>query len=155
MAEISKLSADPEMVKGKWFPFEDDVEFLIAYSETGKFRKKQQKLMMKARLSKGNRDITDLTDQVNVEAAYKTILLDWKGLTEDGKPFEFNLANVKRFLSAPNGALGFILAEANTKGNFQPEQEDEDVDETENEPAKKGALTADKQELKSGAGVGA
>lgn len=149
--DIAKLAADPELAKGKWFPFEDDVEFLIAYGASSKYRKKQQRLLMKARLSRGDRDITEISESVNIETLFKTVLLDWKGLTENGQPFEFTLENAKRFLMAPNGALNFILAEANTKANFQEASDEAEEDDDEPATGKKGTLPADQVALKSGA----
>jgi hypothetical protein len=150
--DISELSADPELAqKGKWFKFEDDVEFLIAFNENKTYRRKQQKAMMKARLSRGGHNIPEITDEMNIESAFGTVLLGWKGLTQNGQPFEFNLKNAKLLLTQPNGALSFILTEAGIKSNFQ---EDEDEDEDETPQPKKEELPADKAELKSGDGVG-
>lgn len=140
--------------EGKWFPHEGATEFKVSYMETPRYEKKLNRLMFAAR--KGGTRITGgPSNALIAEAMFKTILHDWKGLTENGKPFEFNLQNCIKFLSKSKEAREFVQGASATLENFQTEEQKKSASEGRSEDSEEEGEehTSAEADLKSGAPV--
>jgi hypothetical protein len=120
--DIGEVIADESLQEtGIWIPYRDGAEFLIAYSGRKKYRDKLGKVSARARRMNRGRDLgTAEIDSVTVEAMIDTVLLDWKGITKDGKPYTYTKENAEWWLRRSPELRDFIFGEATNLANFQP-----------------------------------
>jgi hypothetical protein len=68
-----------------------------------------------------------IQDKLYIEVIAKTVLLDWGGLTDNGKKLDYNHDNAVKMLTDYPDFLEFIVAEANRLENFKT-QADENLE---------------------------
>jgi hypothetical protein len=59
-----------------------------------------------------------VTQKILIEAMIGTILLDWKGLENDGRPFPYSEDNAREILSQSEVLRDFVSDKAQHIGNF-------------------------------------
>ena len=86
MGNINALRADLDrQVNGHWFAFEDGIELKIARWGNEKFLAAQKEALERHKVLLNAKELTDEQKlDANMEAASRTILLDWRNVEEDG-----------------------------------------------------------------------
>ena len=114
----------------------DGAQFLIAPNNNPAHKRRLDKVRRRyspAKLAKS----MELMEEVAIEAAIGTILLDFRGVTSNGQPLEFNESTARELLKI-EPIRSFLFGESQDIENFQRESE-----------------AADTADLKSGPEVGA
>lgn len=92
---------------GAWFPYQGDVEFLVAKTSNKNWRKQAQAQMAKNKRILDTKDAdgvaTEAADdrmtEIMIDVMAKTILLDWKGeLHLNGEKLPYSHENAKKLL---------------------------------------------------------
>lgn len=85
--------------QGVWQPGPEGSSYLLARSGNKAFNKLMGELVKPHRklIEMGKAD-DDLLTNITAEAVSRTILLDWKGVTDEGKPVPYSQAEAKRRL---------------------------------------------------------
>lgn len=108
--DIAKLhfKTDAEWRKAD-FAWADGAEFLIAPAGNDAFRKKLEQLERpyKKRILRGTLD-QEKRDEIFLTAFAGTVLLDWRGLTDNGQPYPFSEKNAVALMTAAKPLLNEI-----------------------------------------------
>lgn len=85
--------------EGKWFPLSKTAKIKVARSGNDKFVALLRSKMEEAQLDlTAGEESNKLAEAILVDVMAETILLDWKGLTFQGKPAPVTVAQAKQFL---------------------------------------------------------
>jgi len=111
--------------KGSWIDYNDEISFCIASTSNRGYKKAVRETVrnnMKA-IEEETLD-EDGASELLVEIEAKFILIDWKGLLDNGKPFESTLKNKKQLLNDPSyiELRDWINEEAGKIENYRREQ---------------------------------
>tara|TARA_R110000772_G_scaffold45987_5_gene105131 strand:+ start:18152 stop:18547 length:396 start_codon:yes stop_codon:yes gene_type:complete len=103
---------------GVWVDYDDETSFLIRSTECKEYVRAMQKnsRKLKGELAKSMTAARKVTMKCIVEA----IIVDWKGITENGKKLACTPENVERVLQVPS-VRDFIADQATEQANFQRE----------------------------------
>lgn len=119
--ELTKIAIDTGTeISGVWFDYDAEVAFLIARSGNPAHNKALRAAVKphQRRIVAGNLPV-EVSDKIEADVAARTLLLDWRGLTLEGKPFNFSYDNAiilltdKRFAGLKRELLEFADAEEN------------------------------------------
>lgn len=122
--DIAKLATDPKAVDGKWFTF-GDAEFKLAYYNRPDFARQTSKVWK--RYSKHAIDADPALVLVReIEMMAEAVLIDWKGVTNNGEPVEPTKAN-KILLLGHAPFREWVTEQAMKFENFAAEAEAEDA----------------------------
>lgn len=134
---IENFKIDEEKAKGVWVTFDeqDGVAFLLAYGNGKAFAASSAKIGKKYPAHRIQADET-LLHKMTTEVIADCVVLDWKGLDDDGKPFPCTPENKARLLQI-DIFREWIAAQSRDLRNFQA-----------------GATAEDAATLKSGSGMG-
>jgi len=113
MADIKSLALGKEQTEGRWVPYVEDIEFLIARWNNPAHRSKQHKLS-KPHLRQIRKQNTKVGEQVARKAMVGTVLLDWKNIEDNGEPIPFSVEKALEYMTDPayEHLYTFILGEA-------------------------------------------
>lgn len=130
--DFNRFATDTKAeVSGKWFKF-GDAELLIA--RTGNLRYREHlrtKLQMHgAELSRGVIDL-QLNDEILCEVLAETILLDWKGFTENNKECRYSKEKAKEVLLKYKDFRDLVVEKAEAFENFSQTAREEDLGNSE------------------------
>lgn len=122
--DLNSFEMNPAKQAGIWIDY-GDASFLIASAQTPTYKKALRK-----RVAKIPKHLLSSNPEIGEKAAADVmaehVLLDWKGVTKDGKPHKPTAENRRKALDVP--AFGDWVAEqALTIGNYQDEGEADDV----------------------------
>jgi hypothetical protein len=86
-------------LEGVWFPGPDGSSYLVARQGNKNFNKLMAEVAKPHRklIEMGKAD-DELLTEITAEVVSRTILLDWKGVTDDGKPVAYSNEEAKRRL---------------------------------------------------------
>lgn len=86
---------------GTWVTFGGDSMFLIARFGNKKHRELMERLRTphRALIASGRPLPTEIADKMLIDAAAQTILLDWRGVTENGVPVPYSQEKAKEYLT--------------------------------------------------------
>ena len=70
---------------------------------------------------------TELQEQVLVEVIAETVLIDWKGLENAGKPLKYDAKTALDLLKRSRDFRNIVSLAADDVGNFQSEEAEEDA----------------------------
>ena len=130
--ELTELQPDEEKVNGVWIDYGDEASFLIASSESEAYTKAQAKIAKKYPPHKVRKDLKTQTD-IAIEASAQALLLDFKGVTENGKAMKNTIENRRKILQTAE-LRNWIANQATDISNFNAEAETEDVADLKREP---------------------
>lgn len=136
--EIGSIIGDkPKQEEGAWIKFNNEVSFLLVYSDSkvprNFFVSRFSKLRQKAR---GAIPPMEKQQELTLDMLVKHVVKGWKGLTDKGQPFEYNEVNCRKLLEESTVIRDFIAAEAADISNFGGVLDsDEDAGEEEVGPA--------------------
>lgn len=87
-------------VEGVWHDLGDDTSVLVARAGNAKYTEELRKRMKKyqTRLEMKDETMESVAERVLTECMAEFILLDWKGLKEDGKEVSYSVAKCKEIL---------------------------------------------------------
>lgn len=107
--DIKELARDTTKIEaGEWvddLPEMGDLRLKVRGSSSKLYTAKLGALARKATRDERDRHgnvRTDVMIRLMGEAAHETLLLDWDGLTKDGKPFPYDKAIAKEWLTNPD-----------------------------------------------------
>jgi len=147
--DIKAFIADSDKEQqGVWLDYDANkgVAFKIAYIGSSRYDDKLNRIAAAVRRRNRTRVLpASVVLGVTVDAIIDTILLDWKGLENNGQPFEYNAENAKLLLTQSKEIRDFVQVEAAVLENFQATNHESQSAETEGESAH--------EELKSGSGM--
>lgn len=134
---IIDFKIDDEKAKGVWITFdaEEGVEFLLAYGNGKAFASASARIGKKYPAHRIQAD-ESLLHKMTTEVIAEAVVLDWKGLEDNGKPFPCTPENKAKLLQIDT-FREWIAAQSRDLRNYQA-----------------GATAEDAATLKSGSGVG-
>ena len=101
--DLNQLKTDQDKKnEGVWVEIDSSTELLIASNDSADYKrmlKKELRPYQKA-LQLGTLQ-DDIYEKVVVKCMANHILLDWKGLTDDGKPLKYSVDNAIKLLGDP------------------------------------------------------
>ena len=124
---INDLKIVEEKAAGTWFEYGEGAAFLIASNERTAYQRAVTKATRKYPPHKVKNDPAIQTE-IAVAAAAEALLLDFKGLDEDGKAMKNTLENRIKILKVPT-LRNWIADKATDLSNFQSEGEASDIAE--------------------------
>lgn len=87
-------------IEGVWSDIGDGASVKVARAGNSAYIAAIRKLMKPHRLTLRKGSLPDdLADKIGIQAMSETILLDWKGIILDGKPFEYSTTNAVTVLT--------------------------------------------------------
>ena len=97
---FSSFATDETLeTEGKWFPLSKTASIRVARSGNPKYKALIRKKLQEAQLDLATGEEGEqLAENVMVEVMAETILLDWKGLTYQGKEAAYSIEMAKTFL---------------------------------------------------------
>tara|TARA_R110000803_G_scaffold209965_3_gene280587 strand:- start:16165 stop:16563 length:399 start_codon:yes stop_codon:yes gene_type:complete len=124
--DLTELKTDDKTaLEGSWIEY-GDAKFLVRHTNTKAYRKAIQKAG-KGKAPSQLRKNVELQTSFGIEVIVDAVLLDWEGLTKDGKNFPFNRKNAFELLNLSEPIRNFIAEEAQEVANFQQEGEADDA----------------------------
>jgi hypothetical protein len=86
---------------GTWVTFGGDSMFLIARFGNKRHRELMERLRAphRALIASGRPLPNDIADKMLIEAAANTILLNWRGVTENGVPVPYSIDKAREYLT--------------------------------------------------------
>jgi len=123
--DINELKVDATLeTEGRWVPISDDAEILVARLYNPNFNR----VLEAKRKPHGRRVLKDvkLQERLFRETLAETVLLDWKGMTEGGKPIKYSKETALRFLTDVREFANIVTAAADDLENFQKDEEEDD-----------------------------
>jgi hypothetical protein len=129
--DLKQLATNREKDEnGIWMKFED-ADFLIASAHSRRYREalaaQVRKIPQHARQAIGK------MDEATINAMAKGVLLDFRGIEENGKALENTEANRVKILTIPQ-IRDWIADQAQTLANFQQEALAGDIQDMKSEP---------------------
>lgn len=105
---------------GVWIPVSDGIEVLIARAGNQKFQKAYSRLCKPHRnlIRKGLLD-GKTGDRLLVEALSEGILLDWRGIEQDGALLPYSKEAAVKLLAEMKDFADFVAAESQRMENFR------------------------------------
>lgn len=101
--DIRKTFQTDELLEenGTWVTFGGDSMFLIARFGNKKHRELMERLRAphRALIASGRPLPNEIADKMLIDAAAQTILLDWKGVTENGVVVPYSQEKAKEYLT--------------------------------------------------------
>lgn len=127
--DLNELRIDDTLgSEGVWIPYGEDVEFLIASAESPAYKKAVAKHTKRKNPRKVRNDAATM-DAILIESMAEALLLNFKGITDGGKPLKNTLENRKKVLGTSAELRNYIASEAQDVANFQQEGESADADD--------------------------
>lgn len=106
-----------------WIEYDDETKFFIAYSSTDEQEVNMQKLIRKKGFRRTSLEDVNMI-HITCQWLAKHILIDWEGVTKDGKPIEPTYENKYELLRKAKDVRDWISNEARDISNFKAEQDD-------------------------------
>lgn len=98
--ELNQFKVDPSLERdGVWTNLDENAKVLIARTGNSNFQKAYRKIPSGIRRMMENETLSDeLASQTMAELMSKTILLDWDGISENGKELKYSVETAKVML---------------------------------------------------------
>lgn len=122
--DLTSFKTDPTKQNGTWIEY-GDARFLIASAYAPEYKKALRKRMAKipGHLLKSQ---PALAEKAAADTMATHVLLDWEGVTDNGKPTEPTPENRRAALDIP-AFSDWVAEQAMNLGNFQAEGDADDV----------------------------
>lgn len=113
-------------LEGVWEPINEEASVKIARIGNDRYTKLFQKLMRPYRKQVRRGTMPDKkAEEIYNQVIAETVLLDWKGLTEDDKPLEYSVENAIRLLTEYKDFKDLVVDAAEAMETFQKEEIEE------------------------------
>jgi len=117
--------------EGTWFVYDEDVQFLVARKNNPKYRSaisKGYRENERVISSNTNTDRAEkVSEQLMLEALANYVLLDWKGMVENGKPIEYTPGRAMSVLEEHDDLRKEIEEYADNRENYLAEKDKKDA----------------------------
>lgn len=123
--DISKFKTDESRKDGAWFSYEG-AEFLIAYAHRPEFVRASARLKRRYPDSKIKADPA-LGTRFVCELMAETVLLDWRGVTNDGVPVKYTPEKAVKILMEIEPFREWVAETSRELTNYVAEAEAEDA----------------------------
>jgi len=127
--KISKLKTDSDLeVNGVWVDIGDGAEILVARIENPRYKERLRTLGKQYRhtMTRGMLPI-EVQEELLYQTASETILLDWKGITDDdGKNIKYSQKKAYELLKEVRDFRDIVFEISETMNAYQREVEEED-----------------------------
>lgn len=129
--DLTTFRTDPSKQDGTWIEY-GDARFLIASAHSPAYKKALRNRVAKipAHLLKSQ---PQLAEKAAADVMATHVLLDWQGVTEDGKPLDPTPENRRKALDIP-AFSDWVAEQAMNLANFQAEGEADDAAALKSEP---------------------
>ena len=131
MADVKKLfGTDSEKEQeGVWHEMGEGLEMRIARIGNPKYQKRFQALSKPHRRAIRRGTLADeVAEKLMVQCLSETIVLDWKGLEEDGVEIPYSVENAVRLLMDYPELRNYVNDIANELEGYQAEEDEEAID---------------------------
>jgi len=100
--ELLTIATSPSLeTDGVWHPVQDGFEIKIARIGNPNYNLAMQALSLTSSGSSFGKDKTTISDDELVSILASTVVVDWKGLTEQGKEVKYSVKKAKEILLDP------------------------------------------------------
>jgi hypothetical protein len=110
---------------GVWIDYDGNISFKIARANHPAYRSavKRMHKQHKRELEQGTMS-DELSEKLLCELMAQHLLLDWKGMKNAGKKFEYSVENATAFLNAPQyeEVRDWIMLQANDIENYRSDE---------------------------------
>lgn len=120
-------SDEKKKSEGVWVEWEG-AEFLIRSTDTKEYRRAVANLSRKYSSAKLRKD-PETHNKISIGAIINGVLIDWKGVLDDGAELPCTPENKKKVISAIPALRDFLSAEAGEMENFNMEAVAKDSEE--------------------------
>jgi hypothetical protein len=120
--DLSNWITDPALeLEGAWIDVGDGAQLRIARSGNPRFREVAKKLAAPHQVAIRNASLaSDVALRILVQTLSETILLDWKGLEEGGKPLRYSKKTAERLLTELPDFRQLVAELAGDRSRFRP-----------------------------------
>jgi len=128
MGDIKKLfgTNKESEIEGIWNDMGDGIEVLVARIGNPEYQKAFQAISKPHRRAIRRGTLNDeVAEKLLVKAMAKTILLDWKGIEEDGAPIPYSYENAMRILMEYKDFRDYVSDIANEMEGYKDEEDEE------------------------------
>lgn len=128
--DLEKLFAqdDTAVEEGKWFNVQKDVHFKIASVNSERYQTVFRTLTKDYRTAIRRKTMDpEVMEEIMKKVAAKTLLLDWKGLELDGKPFPYNKDNALYIMMNFDSAYILVMDYASDMEAYKVQQEEDEA----------------------------
>lgn len=131
MADIKKIYGTDKKKEtdGIWKDMGDGLSMRIARMNNANYRKRfqvltkpHQRALRKDRLSE------DIAEKIMIQCLAETIVLDWKGVEENGKEIPFSVENATRILTEYPDLREYVNDIANVMDGYKLEDDEEAIE---------------------------
>jgi len=107
--------------EGTWVPLDDGTAKLkIARMNNPRYREAQQRKLQRYKMAARSKVVPDdVWEGILNELIAETILVDWEGITNDGKPYPYSVENAKQSLTELKDFREMVLGFADDMANFK------------------------------------
>ena len=105
-------------VEGVWVPIGDGAELLVARMNNSKYRKHLRRALLPY-TRRGGTMSEKQNREVLADATANCILLDWKGMSEDGNKLKYSVEEAKRLFSDYEDFFQLTIAIASDHENYR------------------------------------
>ena len=127
--DLKSIQVDKTLEKeGQWIELVDEFHVKIRSVHNTDYRRAVRaqidRVVDKSR-KKRSRLSTEAIEEINIRCAYPHLVVDWRGLEEDGKEVKCNKENVIRIFTELNYLWAIVQEEAGLIKTFRKPTEDE------------------------------
>lgn len=131
MADVKKLFGTDKKkeLEGVWHDLGEGLEVLVARIGNPKYKKRFQAITKPHRRALDRKTLPDeVAERLMIQCMSETILLDWKGLEEDGKEVPYSTENAIRILTEYRDLREYIDDISKELEGYKQEEDEEAID---------------------------
>ena len=128
MGDIRKIFGTNKVaeIEGTWNDIGDGIKLLVARIGNPEYQKEFQKISKPHRRALRQGRLNDeVAERLLTKVMAKNILLDWKGLEEDGVELPYSYENAVRILTDYKDLRDYVSDIANEMDSFKAEEDEE------------------------------
>ena len=128
MGDVRKIFGTNKVaeIEGKWNDIGDGIKLLVARIGNPEYQKEFQRISKphKRALRRGSLN-DEVAERLLIKVMAKNILLDWKGLEEDGVVVPYSYDNAIRILTEYKDLRDYVSDIANEMESFRADEDEE------------------------------
>jgi hypothetical protein len=128
MGDVKKIfgTNKTDEIEGKWNDIGDGIQILVARIGNPEYQKEFQRISKphKRALRRGSLN-DEVAERLLIKVMAKNILLDWKGLEEDGVVVPYSYDNAIRILTEYKDLRDYVSDIANEMESFRADEDEE------------------------------
>lgn len=128
--DIRKFYSTDKLLEneGAWVDLDDETSIKVARIGNKAFKEVWKKETAPYQHSMKNKVLSDEAgEKIMIKVVASTILLDWKGVTENGKPVDYSLENAVRMLTEYKDFRDMVIEISSDMNNFKDKEEKEAI----------------------------